>query len=55
MGWALVVIVALLLCLLVTLVLFRKRDRLAGRLLIPYAIWIGYATYLNAGFLAVNG
>ena len=55
LGLALVVIVALLMAILVTLILFRKQHRLAGRLLIPYAIWVSYATYLNAGYFALNG
>jgi tryptophan-rich sensory protein len=54
LGAALVIIVALLVTIVVTLVLFRLRDRLAGRLLIPYAIWVGYASYLNAGYWILN-
>ncbi|MCH2331617.1 MAG: tryptophan-rich sensory protein, partial [Roseibacillus sp.] len=33
---------------------FRKIHRLAGWLLVPYLLWLGYASYLNAGFLILN-
>ena len=39
----------------VVLVLFRRQDRLAGWLLIPYVIWVGYASYLNAWYWILNG
>ncbi len=54
LGWALVVIIAMLLTILITLIQFRSLYRLAGRLLIPYSIWVGYATYLNAGYWLLN-
>lgn len=54
LGVALVVIVLMLVAILITLVLFRRQHKLAGRLLIPYAIWVSYATYLNAGYFALN-
>ncbi|MEM7699449.1 MAG: TspO/MBR family protein [Verrucomicrobiota bacterium] len=28
--------------------------RMAGWLLLPYLLWVGYATYLNVGFLVLN-
>lgn len=54
LGWSLAVIVVLLVAIVVTLVRFRSLHRLAGRLLIPYAIWVGYASYLNAGYWWLN-
>ncbi len=54
LGVALVVIVAMLIAIVVTLVLFRRQHKLAGRLLIPYAVWVSYATYLNAGYSVLN-
>ncbi len=54
LGVALIVIVALLIGIVVTLILFRNQHKLAGRLLIPYAIWVSYATYLNAGYFVLN-
>lgn len=48
------VIVALLLAIVVTAILFAKQDRLAALLLVPYLLWVGYATSLNAGIVALN-
>ncbi|MDF1826183.1 MAG: tryptophan-rich sensory protein [Verrucomicrobiales bacterium] len=53
-GVALLVIAVLLVTILITLILFRRGHKPAGRLLIPYAIWVGYATYLNAGYWVLN-
>jgi tryptophan-rich sensory protein len=58
-GWhqmlvALVVILLLWVALAVTAVKFWKICRLAGMLLVPYWIWVGYATYLNGGFWILN-
>lgn len=52
---ALIVIVALLVSIGVTANYFRQVDRVAASLLLPYFFWVGYATYLNAGYLALNG
>ena len=53
-GVALVVIVALWIMILLTILKFRPLDRLAALLLVPYLIWVSYATYLNAGYLVLN-
>lgn len=58
-GWqrpdlALVVIVLLLAAIIATIVLSWRTRPVAGLLLVPYALWVGYATYLNAGFVALN-
>lgn len=37
-----------------TIAAFTTHDRLAATLLVPYALWSCYATYLNAGFLWLN-
>lgn len=36
-----------------TIVFFRVRP-LAGSLFVPYAIWVGFAAYLNAGIWLLN-
>lgn len=54
MALALVVIVALFATIATTILLFRPLDRPASRLLLPYLCWVGFATYLNAGFLILN-
>lgn len=57
-GWyvaALVDIVALWLALGVTVVLFwRRSSRLAALLLVPYWVWVTYATALTAAIVALN-
>lgn len=53
-GWALGVIIALWIAIAVTIGYFRQVDRRAALLMIPYLCWVGYATYLNAGYLILN-
>lgn len=54
LGLALVVIIALAATIAATIIAFRKIDRTASVLLIPYLIWVSYATYLNAGYWYLN-
>ncbi len=53
-GVALIEIVVLLAAVVATTVAFRRRDRVAGRLFVPYLAWVAFATYLNAGFWWLN-
>lgn len=53
-GVALGVIVLLALAILATIVLFSRHDPLATLLLVPYLLWVLYATSLNAGIVALN-
>ena len=54
--WAgLVDIGLLLLAILWTIGQFWPRDPVAEALLLPYAIWVGYAMTLNGGIVALNG
>lgn len=53
-GAALAEMVALLTAIVVTLVLFIRIDRLAGILILPYALWVGYALLLNASIWLMN-
>jgi benzodiazapine receptor len=53
-GLALVEIVLLLGALLTTLVMFRRIRPSAGWLLSPYALWVGFATALNAAIWWLN-
>lgn len=50
----LVVIVALWPPLVLTVRAFLNVDRIAAALMLPYAAWTGYATYLAAGFWWLN-
>lgn len=47
-------IVLLWASILVTLVLFFKKDRLAGWLLVPYLLWVSYASTLTFGIWHLN-
>jgi translocator protein len=50
----LVIIVSLWVGVLLTIRLFFPLDRTAAWLLFPYAAWVSYASYLNAGFFWLN-
>lgn len=51
---ALVIIALLWFAILMTILAFRKLNRTAAWLLVPYLIWVSYASYLNAGILWLN-
>jgi len=54
MGWALAEILLLDAAILVTTILFWRRDRLAGLLMLPYLGWTSFATVLNHAFWQLN-
>lgn len=51
---ALLVMVTLLIMIAATRKAFRKHDRLAAWLLVPYLLWVGLATALNAALWRMN-
>ena len=53
-GLALFDVVALFAAILLTTVLFWRVDRLAGALFLPYLLWVGFATVLNASLWLLN-
>jgi translocator protein len=53
-GAALVEIAVLDLAILATAILFFRRDRLAGLILLPYLAWTGFATVLTHAFWTLN-
>ena len=53
-GLAFIEICILLALILVTTVLFWRRDRLAGLLFLPYLAWTGFAAFLNYAFWVLN-
>ena len=53
-GFALVEICVLTALVLATMILFARRDRLAGWLFLPYLAWTSFATVLNYGFWSLN-
>jgi len=53
--WLALAALLILLCLVcLTFRRFSAADRLAGRLLLPYLIWVVYMTYLAVGFLVLR-
>jgi tryptophan-rich sensory protein len=52
--WALVDIVILWLFILLTLVQFWKINKAAGALLIPYLLWVSFASLLNYSVWRLN-
>lgn len=50
----LVVIIALLVSILVTIAAFARIDRRAAILLVPYLLWVGFATALNYELWRLN-
>jgi tryptophan-rich sensory protein len=50
----LTVIVAMEAAIIATVVLFQRIDKMAARLLWPYAAWVAFAAYLNAAIWRLN-
>ncbi|MBR6573161.1 MAG: tryptophan-rich sensory protein [Clostridia bacterium] len=50
----LIILIVLDILVVLTMCKFRKINRLAFWLLIPYLAWILFATYLNIGFVVLN-
>lgn len=46
-GIAFFIIIILLVLVIITVIKFYKNDKIAGILLIPYILWLSYATILN--------
>ena len=53
-GWALVNIVALWFAILFTIIVFYKISKPAAYLLLPYILWVSFATYLNYAIWTLN-
>lgn len=53
-GSAVVVIVALEIAIVATVLAFRRIDRLAALLLVPYALWVAFAAVLNVAVWRLN-
>ena len=53
-GVALIEIFALLSAVIITTLTFYKENKLAGLMLVPYIVWVAFATYLNAGGWVLN-
>ncbi|WP_069131604.1 TspO/MBR family protein [Rhodohalobacter halophilus] len=53
-GWALIEIILLLTVIFVTTHLFYQKNKIAGWLLIPYILWVSFATALTAAIWVLN-
>lgn len=51
---ALIVIIVLEILIVLTIISFLRMDRIAGLLLIPYALWVAFATALNIAIVRLN-
>ncbi|MBE7704906.1 MAG: tryptophan-rich sensory protein [Cyanobacteria bacterium SIG29] len=51
---ALATVILMYFFILLTIITFFKHSKLASLLLVPYLIWVSFATYLNFGFLVLN-
>lgn len=54
-GWALVEIGVMWICILLTILRFSKLSSTAAWLLVPYILWVSFATLLNAAIWKLNG
>ncbi len=54
LGLALAVIVAMWAAILTTILSFWPLDRVAALLLVPYLLWVSFATVLNAELWRLN-
>lgn len=53
--WAgVAVILALLALIVATIAMFRRVSAVAAGLLLPYAVWVAYASYLTIGLAVLN-
>ena len=53
-GWAFAEIILLLLAITVTTLLFFRKEKSAGWLMVPYLGWVGFATVLNGALYLMN-
>lgn len=51
---ALILIVPMLICVIAFIILTSSRDRLSMWLFVPYAVWVAFATLLNASIVYLN-
>ena len=51
---ALVIIIPMLICIIAFMALTYRRDRISMWLFMPYALWVAFATALNASISMLN-
>ena len=53
-GWAFFQILLLLAAIAITTILFFRKKNMAGWLMVPYMLWVGYASTLNGAIWLMN-
>ncbi len=54
-SWlGLMIIIPLLITIIINIIFFYKIDKKAAYLMVPYLIWVSFATYLNIGLAILN-
>ena len=53
-GWALADILLILLLVALTTYFFLKRDKAAGLMMVPYVVWVAFASALNLQIFRLN-
>lgn len=53
-GWALAEIIVLWIFILLTMLAFIRVSRVAGLMLVPYLLWVSFATFLNFTLWRMN-
>jgi tryptophan-rich sensory protein len=53
-GWALAEIIVLWIFILLTMLAFIRVSRVAGMMLVPYLLWVSFATFLNFTLWRMN-
>ncbi|HBN75456.1 MAG TPA: hypothetical protein DD473_06485 [Planctomycetaceae bacterium] len=53
-GWAFAEIIVLWLAILATTILFFKKSKIAGGLIVPYLAWVSFASVLNFTIWRLN-
>jgi len=51
---ALIIILTLFLSIILTINIFYKYSKISAYILIPYLLWVSFATYLNVGYFILN-
>ncbi len=53
-GLALLIIILLLISIVLNILIFYRISKTSGYLLVPYLLWVSFATILNYSFLMLN-
>jgi len=50
-----IIIILMWIAILATIILFYRISKVSAYLLVPYIVWVSFATYLNGAILYLNG